>query len=324
MAHPLTPEISPEAAIETLTTQLNLPSPITPISSPLLTNKHIQLFIKRDELIHPVIQGNKWRKLKYNLLEARQQQQHTLLSFGGAYSNHLHALAKAGQLLGVKTIGIIRGEAHSPLNPCLQDMTHWGMQLEYISRKDYKQKNSPEFIKKLTQKSGEFYLIPEGGNNTPGMKGCGELLDELTEDYDYICCEIGSGTMLSALIQHNTKPDTQLLGFAVLKNQQLEQQIASSLRLAPHSPLNSVSHKKNWTIIHNYHFNGFAKTSPQLDEFIHSFKLEFNIQLEPVYSAKMLYGIMDLIKHNYFKAGTRILAIHGGGLQGLRGFAQHV
>ncbi|VAW66411.1 pyridoxal phosphate-dependent deaminase, putative [hydrothermal vent metagenome] len=304
-----------------LIAQLNLPSPITQIHSPFLENKDISVFIKRDELIHPVIQGNKWRKLKYNLSEAHKTHQHTLLSFGGAYSNHLHTLAKVGHLLNFKTIGIIRGEAHKTLNPCLQDMQNWGMHLEFVLRKDYRQKTSAEFIENLTQKLGKFYLIPEGGNNSAGIKGCAELLDELEEDYNYICCEVGSATMLSALIQHNKKPHTQLLGFCVMKNPQLEQQIEAHLTQTRPNTLNTPG-KKNWALIHNYHFNGFAKTSPQLDAFIRNFKLEFNIQLEPVYSGKMLYAIMDLIKQDYFKAGSRILAIHGGGLQGLRGFPQ--
>ncbi|HED35533.1 MAG TPA: 1-aminocyclopropane-1-carboxylate deaminase/D-cysteine desulfhydrase [Gammaproteobacteria bacterium] len=305
-----------------LTAQLELPSPITQIHPPILIDRGIELFIKRDELIHPIIQGNKWRKLKYNLLEARQQQHHTLLSFGGAYSNHLHALAKAGQLLNFKTIGIIRGEAPQPLNPCLQDMQHWGMQLEFITRKDYRQKTTTDFIDNLKQQFGSFYLIPEGGNNAAGRKGCAELLDETDTGYDYICCEVGSATLFSALIQHNKKPQTQFLGFAVMKNPQLEQQIKNSLSQTPLNIPDNAHCNTDWHIIHDYHFNGFAKTSPQLDTFIRHFKDEFNIQLEPVYSAKMLYGIMDLIERDYFRPGARILAIHGGGLQGLRGFPQ--
>ncbi|MCW8935963.1 MAG: pyridoxal-phosphate dependent enzyme [Gammaproteobacteria bacterium] len=295
-------------------TSLNLPSPITQIHNQLLDSKNIKLFIKRDELIHPVIQGNKWRKLKHNLLDAEKKQQDTLLSFGGAYSNHLHALAAAGNQLNLKTIGIIRGEAPKHLNPCLQDMQHWGMQLKFISRLEYKQKTSIEFLNNLKQAFGDFYLIPEGGNNSAGMKGCAELLDELDDKYDVICCEVGSGTMLSSLIQNNKIAETKYLGFAVMKNPQLDNEIKESLI--------EKSDSTTWEINHHYHFGGFAKTSPELDEFIINFKLKHNIQLEPVYSGKMLWGILDLLKLDYFKPGTRILAIHGGGLQGLRGFPQ--
>lgn len=208
---------------------LNLPSPVTQIKNKLLDDKNIQLFIKRDELIHPVIQGNKWRKLKHNILQAEKKGRNTLLSFGGAYSNHLHALAAAGKQLNLKTIGIIRGEKPKRLNPCLQDMMDWGMQLKFITRLEYKQKSSIEFVNSLKQEFGEFYLIPEGGNNSAGIKGCSELLDELEDDYDVICCEVGSGTMLSALIQNNKTPDTKYLGFAVMKNPQLDKKIKEGL-----------------------------------------------------------------------------------------------
>jgi len=295
-------------------TNLNLPSPVTQIKNKLLDDKNIQLFIKRDELIHPVIQGNKYRKLKYNILEAEKNKQGTLLSFGGAYSNHLHALAAAGKQLNLKTIGIIRGEKPKQLNPCLQDMLNWGMQLKFITRLEYKQKTSVTFINNLKQEFGDFYLIPEGGNNLAGMKGCSELLDELEDEYEVICCEVGSGTMFSSLIQNNKVADTKYLGFAVMKNPQLDKDIKESLT--------DNANLTNWKINHNYHFAGFAKTSPELDEFIKNFKHEHEIQLEPVYSGKMLWGIFDLIKLDHYKPGTKILAIHGGGLQGLRGYPQ--
>jgi len=295
---------------------LNLPSPVTQIKSPLLDEKQIKLFIKRDELIHPVIQGNKWRKLKYNILEAQKNKKDTLLSFGGAYSNHLHALAAAGKQLGLKTIGIIRGEAPQALNPCLQDMLDWGMQLKFIKRIEYKQKNEPDFIQNLRHEFGDFHLIPEGGNNAPGKKGCAELLEELDEHYDVICCEVGSGTMLSSLIQSKSNRASEYLGFAIMKNPQQDQEIKDSLNSS--NNLNLVL--TPWKINHDYHFGGFAKTTPELNDFIKNFKQQHDIQLEPVYSGKMLWGILDLIRQDYFKAGSKILAIHGGGLQGLRGF----
>ncbi len=295
---------------------LNLPSPVTQIKAPLLTEKNIRLFIKRDELIHPVIQGNKWRKLKYNLISAQEKSANTILSFGGAYSNHLHALAYAGKQLNIKTIGIIRGQAPHQLNACLQDMLDWDMQLKFITRIEYKQKTQSEFLVKLKQELGDFYLIPEGGNNSFGKKGCAEILDELEESYDHICCEVGSGTMFSSLISHNKKPQTEYLGFAVMKNPQLNSEIKNSLSLSQHPPSTFTT----WKINHDYHFGGFAKTTDTLNKFINNFKRENNIQLEPVYSGKMLYGIFDLISKNNFKPGEKILALHGGGLQGLRGY----
>ena len=295
--------------------ELKLPSPVSQIHTPLLKQNRLQLFIKRDELIHPVIQGNKWRKLKYNLLSARNNQQNTLLSFGGAYSNHLHALAAAGKYFNFKTIGIVRGEQHTPPNPCIQDMLDWGMHLKYVSRAEYKNKTSDEFIKQLKQAFGDFYLIPEGGNNREGIKGCAEILTELDEDYDFICSEVGSGTMFSSLIINNKKPLTKFIGFAVMKNPQLDTDILSKPGISP--DLNTV-----WEINHQYHFGGFAKTTLELNEFIRDFKITHGIQLEPVYSGKMLYGILDLVKQGHFKPDSKILAIHGGGLQGLRGFPE--
>ena len=293
---------------------LNLHSPITQIHSPLLKDKQVSLFIKRDELIHPVIQGNKWRKLKYNLINAYDNNQQTLLSFGGAYSNHLHALAAAGKEFGFKTIGVIRGEFTPPLNPCLQDMSDWGMQLEYVTRLQYKQKTTQDFLADLEHKLGPFYLIPEGGNNQSGREGCAELLDELDTEYDYICCEIGSGATLSSLLLNNKNPNTQFLGFSVMKNTEIEKEFNENL------PQKDILSK--WKIIHQYHFGGFAKSTAELNDFIRQFKKIHNIQLEPVYSGKMLYGIEDLISQDHFKKQTKILAIHGGGLQGLRGFPQ--
>jgi len=300
--------------------ELKLPSPVSQLNSPLLSEKQVQLFIKRDELIHPVLQGNKWRKLKYNLIAAnktaRENRQNTILSFGGPYSNHLHALAYAGKQFGFNTIGIVRGEQPQPINSCIQDMLNWGMQLNFIKRVDYKQKTSPVFLQTLKEQFGDFYLIPEGGNNALGKKGCGELLDELDQGYDVICCEVGSGTMLSSLIENNKNLQNNILGFVVMKNINIEIEIRNSI-----NPDNVKNNK--WSLSHDYHFNGFAKASNELHQFILNFKQQFNIQLEPVYSGKMLYGIFDLIKKDYFKPHSKILAIHGGGLQGLRGFSEY-
>lgn len=299
---------------------LQQPSPITQLNEPLLVEKKIQLFVKRDELIHPVIQGNKWRKLKYNLLAAAEQSATTILSFGGAYSNHLHALAATGQLFNFKTIGIIRGERPATLSPSLQDMQDWGMQLEFISRADYRMRDSSEFIQQLKQKYGAFYLIPEGGNNATGRYGCGELLDELEQAYDVICCEVGSGAQFSALVSQHARSSqaahhTHYLGFVVMKNPALLQQLEDYFQQQ------TISYS-NWSLNQEYHFGGFARATDTLHEFIHQFKRQHGIQLEPVYSGKMLYGIYQLIEQDYFKPGSRILAIHGGGLQGLRGFSE--
>ena len=302
------------AAMAMKSLHLNIPSPISHCQSDFLIQSGITLHMKRDDLIHPLLQGNKWRKLKYNLLAAQQQKQHTLLTFGGAFSNHIHATAAAGKLLGFKTIGIIRGEAHSPLNPTLQDASNWGMQLEYINRADYRQKHTEAFISKLHHQYGDFYLIPEGGSNTLAMQGCAEINTEIQDDYDFICQACGTGTTLAGLIS-SAREQTQILGFAVLKS-------AAFLIDDVSKKLNDGGHKKqhNWNINLNYHFGGYAKTQTALLDFINSFKTQYAIQLEPVYTGKMMYGIFDLIRKGHFPKGSRVLAIHSGGLQGLRGF----
>ena len=293
---------------------LNLPSPVTRIDSDILRSKNIILDIKRDDLIHPVIQGNKWRKLKYNLEQARQNQYKTLLTFGGAFSNHIHATAAAGHCFGFNTIGIIRGEAQTHLNPTLKDATDWGMQLHYVSRFDYRHKHEAVFINSLKQQYGDFYLIPEGGSNTEAIKGCREIIDELQHDYDVICAATGTGATLAGIIAA-TNSNTRIIGFPVLKNGQfLYHDIAQHLQ-----QLTGTEHD-NWSLQLDYHFGGYAKVSTELFEFITSFKQQFDIKLEPVYSGKMFYGLFDLINKDYFKPGSRILAIHTGGLQGLRGY----
>ena len=296
--------------------RLQLPSPITQIHEPLLQQKNIRLYIKRDDLIHTHLQGNKWRKLKYNLARARKQNTRTLLTFGGAWSNHIHATAAAGHYFGFDTIGVIRGEPHEPLNPCLQDAHNWGMRLHYVNRHDYRRKTSEDFIRQLAEQFGDVYLIPEGGNNTEGIRGCGDIISELDASYDLICVDCGSGATMTGLLQA-LDGDSYVLGFAVLKN-------AGFLVDDINAALLQQSGRQydNWSMQLDYHFGGYARTSAELFAFIRDFKQRHGIQLEPVYSAKMFYGIYDLIRQDAFKPGSRLLAIHSGGLQGLRGFDQ--
>lgn len=294
--------------------RLQLPSPITPLYDALFEQKRVRLFVKRDDLIHPHLQGNKWRKLKYNLIQARQQGFTRLLTFGGAWSNHIHATAAAGHYFNFSTIGIIRGEVHSPLNPCLQDARDWGMHLHPVSRQDYRNKTTADFIDQLHQQFGEFYCIPEGGNNAAGIQGCTEIVDELERDYDVVCVDCGTGATMAGLIQA-LDDRAQVLGFAVLKNAGfLVDDIERALREQ------SDKTYGNWRMQLDYHFGGYARTSPALFDFINNFKQQHGIQLEPVYSGKMFYGLMELIRQDYFKPGSDILVIHSGGLQGLRGF----
>ena len=290
--------------------RLKLPSPIQQLSSPLLEEKQIKLFVKRDDLIHPLLSGNKWRKLKYNLLDAEQRQQKTILTFGGAYSNHIHATAAAGKLFGFNTVGIIRGEVYEPLNPTLRFAEDQGMQLDYIDRKTYRLKNTSEVINRLKEKYGDFYLLPEGGSNCLALTGCAEIVDELNEqldgNFDYICMASGSGGTLAGLISSEAKQ--KMLGFAVLKGADfLNDEVKKLL---------ATSNQNNWQIMLDYHFGGYAKKDCHLIDFCGEFENEHNIPIEPIYTGKMFFGLFDLIKKDFFPEATTIIAIHTGGLQG--------
>ena len=262
--------------------------------------------------------GNKWYKLKYNIEEAKKLGHNTLLTFGGAYSNHIYAVAAAGKVFNLKTIGIIRGEEHLPLNPTLSFAKGQGMEIHYLNRTLYRNKNSTELIDYLKQKFGKFYLLPEGGTNTLAVKGCSEIIDNLNVEFDYVCCPCGTGGTLTGLID-GLDGKSFALGFAVLKG-------ADFLRENVNLLLKSVNKASlsNWDIKLDYHFGGYAKFNNQLLEFIEKFSSTTKIPVEPIYIGKMFFGIYDLVQRGYFKKCSKIIAIHTGGLQGLRGLASKI
>ncbi|WP_242929516.1 1-aminocyclopropane-1-carboxylate deaminase/D-cysteine desulfhydrase [Pontibacter vulgaris] len=293
-------------------------APLQKISDPVLQQHGVELWLKREDLLHPTISGNKWRKLKYNLQQARQLAKDTLLTFGGAYSNHIAATAAAGAEFGFKTIGIIRGEEHLPLNPTLSFATFCGMQLQYVSREDYRKKQEPEFLAELSAKYNQPYLIPEGGTNALAVKGCTEIISDIAIDYDYICCASGTGGTIAGIIA-GLQGQKQVLGFPALKGGEFLQQEIEQLILAYNGKQYS-----NWQLITDYHFGGYAKVKPELLAFIKQFQEQHHIPLEPVYTGKMLFGIYDLIRQGYFPEGSRVIAIHTGGLQGNAGFKERL
>jgi 1-aminocyclopropane-1-carboxylate deaminase len=269
----------------------------------------IKLFIKREDKIHPFISGNKYRKLKYNLIEAQNTKQHTLLTFGGAYSNHIAAVAAAGKEFGFKTIGVIRGEELSAKiseNSTLSYAQDCEMQFKFVSREAYRTKTSLKFINSLKTEFGDFYLIPEGGTNDFAVKGCEEILTDDDAFFDIVCCSVGTGGTISGLINASS-PHQKIIGFPALKGDFLQKDIS---KFTP---------KSNWELNTDYHFGGYAKINSELVEFINKFKVEHNILLDPIYTGKMMFGLFDLIKNNHFQKGTKILAIHTGGLQGIEG-----
>ena len=285
-------------------------SVLVKINDSFLEKHKVNLWIKRDDLLHPIVSGNKWRKLKYNLDNALSLGADTLISMGGAYSNHLHALAYTGKMLGLKTIGFIRGEKSTSLTPTLQDMEGWGMELNFISRSDYRHYRNFKHWQDLPGIQSKQFWLPEGGANTLALQGVAELVSEIDFDYDTLCAACGTGATLAGLI--NAVPEKiNILGFSALKN-------ASFLRSDIQSLLSKDCH--NWDILLAYHFGGFAKLNPELALFMTKFEQKTAIPLEAVYTGKMLYGLYDLIAKGYFKPSESIVAVHTGGLQGKRGY----
>lgn len=270
--------------------------------------------MKRDDLLHAEISGNKIRKLKYNLLQANSEGHHTLLTFGGAYSNHIYAVAAAGEIYGFKTIGVIRGEPYHNLNPTLTFARSKGMQLHYISRADYKQKYTIETTDKLKNRFGEFYMIPEGGTNSLALKGCAEIIDEIDIPFDFITSCCGTGGTLGGMIA-GLNGSGHAIGFPVLKGGDfLRKEIQDHIK-----DFNDQVYL-NWHLLLEYHFGGYAKYSSELVEFINEFNRKHKIPLDPIYTGKMMYGLFKMIQQDVFKKGSKIIAIHTGGLQGIDGF----
>ena len=284
---------------------MNLPKHKIPIIE-IPIGKKVRLFIKREDLTHPEISGNKYRKLKYNFIEAEKQGFKKLITFGGAFSNHIAATAYAAQRFGFQSIGIIRGQelATQDLNPTLQTAQDFGMQLHFVSRAEYRLRHEVEYLQQLQQQYPQAFIIPEGGSNSLAIQGTQEILspDDL-ENYDVICCAVGTGGTLAGIIE-SSSDHQHILGFSALKGDFLKQDIQQ------------WTDKSNWSLTDAYCGGGYAKTTPELLKFIQNFEQKYQIPLEHIYTGKMIMGLLDLIQHNHFPAHTRILAIHTGGLQG--------
>ena len=279
---------------------------IEQISLPILEKKRISLFVKRIDLIHKYISGNKWYKLKYNVQEAKDKSEDTLLTFGGAYSNHIVATACIARENGLKSVGVIRGEESFPLNPSLSIALENGMRLKYISRKKFRLKDQSGFIENLQREFGSFYIIPEGGTNILGVKGAEGILDA-QDIHDYVCVPVATGGTLSGII-NSSSMSQKIIGFKSLKGQGVL-----------YKDIKSFTNKNNWQIIEDYLFGGYAKIDNKLITFINNFFLQHDIGLDVIYTAKMMFGVLDLIQKDYFKSNSSILVIHTGGLQANKG-----
>ena len=273
-----------------------------------------QLSLKPEYRIHPTISGNKYRKLKYNIKAVLDGNFEGVLTFGGAFSNHIAATAAAGKALNISTIGIIRGEELADEienNTTLGYAKSCGMGLEFISRTEYRKKDEISFLKTLQNKYPNYYIIPEGGTNSLGVMGCEEILSETDYEFDIICCSVGTGGTISGLI-NSSLPHQKVIGFPALKGAFLKKDIRK------------FAQQSNWDLCHEYHFGGYAKVNLELIQFINKFKQEFELPLDPIYTGKMMFGIFDLIQKGFFSKSTKILAIHTGGLQGIVGMNHYL
>ena len=281
--------------------------PLHEIIDSVLEDKALRVFVKREDLIHDKISGNKWRKLYYNIQYAKEKGCSTLLTFGGAYSNHIAATAAAGKKFGFKTIGFIRGEEHIPLNSTLQYAQKYGMEFRYLDRATYKEKYSVRFQDKYLSPFQNYYLIPEGGTNKLAVKGCEKILSDIEINFNIVCCSIGTGGTISGII-NTLKEHQKAIGFPALKG-------AGFVKEA----IGLYANNNRWELNLDYHFGGYAKVSSSLIEFINDFKEKHKIPLDPIYTGKMMYGLWDLIEKDYFSRDSVIVVIHTGGLQGIKG-----
>ena len=268
-----------------------------------------QVSLKPDYLIHPTVSGNKYRKLKYNLQKVQSENYKGILTFGGAFSNHIAATAAAGQALNIPTVGIIRGEElalKTELNTTLKYARSCGMHLEFVSRSTYKQKTDPAYLKMILESFENFYIIAEGGTNALAIQGCEEILTEEDHAFDTICCAVGTGGTIAGLI-NSSLPTQKIIGFPALKGGFLNEDICK------------FATQSNWELWEAYHFGGYAKVDSKLISFMNHFKATYKIPLDPVYTAKMMYGIFDAIHTGEIPKDAKVLAIHTGGLQGIEG-----
>jgi 1-aminocyclopropane-1-carboxylate deaminase len=265
----------------------------------------VKIMVRREDQNHPFVSGNKWWKLKYNLLQAIAERHDTVLTFGGAFSNHIYATAAAGKELGLKSVGIIRGEEALPLNATLAFARSSGMELQFISREAYREKTEPEFLQSLEQKFGRCLIVPEGGTNALAIRGSEELGRKMLKtDFDFCCMPVGTGGTMAGII-NAFEGKRKIIGIPVLKdgsflNDEIKKYLTSAFN--------------NWQLVLDYHFGGYAKTSTELNHFIEQTKTDC-IPTEFVYSGKLFWAVQDLIRKKFFPEGSTVLVLHTGGLR---------
>ncbi|GAA0401555.1 1-aminocyclopropane-1-carboxylate deaminase [Acrocarpospora corrugata] len=262
----------------------------------------VRVWLKRDDLIGGDISGNKWRKLKYNVGPG------AVLTFGGAYSNHVRAVAVAGERYGFETVGVIRGEERLPLNPVLGEAVRRGMRLRYLDRATYRLKHTPEVLDWLRGEYPGYRILPEGGSNPAAVRGCMELPAEISAyiPFDVICCPVGTGGTLAGIAAGLT-PGQRAIGFPALRGATY---LTNEITRLQHETLGHPT--PNWHLETTYHFGGYARTTPELSTFIEDFDHRHGIRLDRIYVAKMMYGLLDMIASGTFSPGTTVVAVITG------------
>ena len=263
-----------------------------------------ELWVKRDDLIHPIISGNKWRKLAANLAYAAEQNCRHLVSFGGGHSNHLHALGYVARQLGWRFTALVRGDYRHQLTPTLQDLTDWGCNIHYVTKQEYQQRTQQTYLQRLQQQLPDALIIPEGGSNQLALDGCQQIVSELQRHYDYLLLPVASGGTMAGLL--SARPACQVIGVAMLKGRDYLESLVTDLLSEPQS---------GWHIEHEYHHGGYAKQSEQLLEFLAEPGITPSLPLEPVYSGKLFYAVRDMLANGAFRSGSRILLLHTGGVR---------
>jgi 1-aminocyclopropane-1-carboxylate deaminase len=284
----------------------------------LFQRNGVSVDMLRLDALHSWAPGNKWFKLQLNMVAAKQAGARTLLSFGGAYSNHLHALAAVTSCQDISAVGLVRADINAVLTPTLQDTVGWGMKLHCLSRSDYRRRHDPIFVCDLMAQYPYSFLIPEGGANLLGAQGCRDIVDLIPEcgrNYDTIVLACGTGTTLAGM-SVKVAEGVKLLGVAVMK---AEAFLARDIELM----LTGLGGDRgNWSLEHRFHGGGYARMSTEIMSCLLAFEAEHNILLDPVYTAKMLFAVNEMLGNNEFVAGSRLLLVHTGGVQGRRGFTE--
>lgn len=295
------------------------PSPLQEVTYKAFSERGLRLWVKRDDLLHTHVSGNKWRKLKHNLLEAHRLNCTKLITFGGAFSNHIAAVAAAGLKFGFSTMGVVGGEASSIGNATLGFAKECGMDLIFTSRINMRDRTETDLLETLKIETDAAYVLPQGGANCLALLGCAEIVAETTSQLgqvpDYFITASGTGATLAGIVS-GLSGRSKALGISVLKGDFLQSDVEKLLVSCGKSP------HSNWQMLNDFHHGGYAKWTPELIDFINDFKKNTGIPLDPIYTGKALFAAAKLAQNGYFPEGTKIVLIHTGGLQGVQGFNQ--